>query len=175
MGIFSALSGKIYHFNSINTPIDNELAYRIRGLDDDAEKLVLAVAFDVAQQSILRIFHPDNGLHKKFIHSLSKDNLRNIWNIIIVFSIFTTLADEKSISREKLIKNITLVLGIDEHKLDLLFSFFENKDKGKQLMILWQVICNQIKPDLDNQDNFSKFTDFFVDIFNEKYEKIKSL
>lgn len=174
MGILSALSGKIYHFNSINTPIDNELAHRIKELDDDIEKLALAISFDVAQKSILQMFNPDNGVHRKFINDLSKDNLRNIWNILIIWTILTIISNKENINKEKLIKNTTLVLGLDEHKIDLSFAFFKDKKQAQQLMVLWHIICNQIKQDLDDENNFTEFTNFFVDIFNANYNKLSN-
>ena len=44
MGLFSALSGKIYRFNSINQPIDNGIAAKIKGLEDTPE-CILGVDF----------------------------------------------------------------------------------------------------------------------------------
>ena len=41
MGLFSALSGKIYRFNSINIPIDNGIAARIKELDESSTERIL--------------------------------------------------------------------------------------------------------------------------------------
>lgn len=174
MGILNALSGKIYHFNSVNTPIANELAQRVKGLNDDIEKLAIAISYDIAQKSILELFNPDYGILKKYIKDLSKDNLQKIWSIIIVWTILTILNNKEYINKEKLINNTTIVLDLNEHEIELLFTFFRDKEQTQQLMILWRIICNHVDQDLDDIDNFIDFTNFFVDIFNSKYNKLST-
>jgi len=169
MGIFSALSGKIYHFNSINTPIDNELAHRIKELDNSIGKIALSASFNVAQATILQIFHPDKGVLKNYIHKLDKDDLRNIWHIIITYVIWQVVMNKDDNSKNDIIKKTTLVLGMDEHKLDLSFIFFKNKKQDEQLTMLWHIICNQIQPNLDDEKNLFEFSKLFVDIYNKLF------
>lgn len=173
MGILSALSGKIYHFNSINTPIDNELAHRVQELDDSLEKLVLAVSFDVSSQSVLEMFHPDNGMFKKYINDLSKDNLRNIWNILIVWVAFQISEGNQNVNRKKVLKNLALVLGLNDRKIDMLSIPFKDKKQDYQLIALWDIICNQIGIKSDN-DSFNKFADLFINVFNKNFEKLNN-
>ena len=71
MGLFSALSGKIYRFNSINIPIDNGM-FR-KSLDTlTAENLakVYYVVLDLSVSSIIKL--PLNIDEKNIIDGLSK-------------------------------------------------------------------------------------------------------
>jgi len=169
MGIFSALSGKIRHFNSINTPIDNELAHRIKELDDSIGKIALLASFDVAQNTILQIFHPDNGILKNYILKLDKDGLRKIWHIIITYVIWQVVKNKDETEKTDIILKTALALGIDEHKLELSFIFFKDKKQNEQLIMLWHIICNQIQPNLDDEKNLFEFSKLFTDIYNKLF------
>src|SRR3989339_319634 len=92
MGIFSALSGKIYRFNSINIPIDNGIAERMKKLDESYERLIIIMAFGIAQQVIQEVFHPDRGIFKKSLDSLTKDSLEKIYYIILDSSLSQIIA-----------------------------------------------------------------------------------
>jgi len=172
MGLFSALSGKIYHFNSINTPIDNELAHRVTELDDNLEKMVLAVSFDVSSELILEIFHPDRGIYKKYIQNLSKDNLRNVWNILVIWVALEISKGNKNVNKKEVLKNITIVLGLNTRKINILSVPFKDKKQDYKLMALWNIICNQIGAE-SNNDILNKFANLFISIFDKKFEKLK--
>lgn len=174
MGLFSALSGKTYHYNSINTPIDNELADRIRELDVSAEKAILAMFFDITQKNVQGIFNPDTGIMKEHIQGMDRIRLKRIWNILIIYLLWHTLEDRQGTAkRKKLIKQATLVLGIDEHKMDIYFIPFKEKPYPEQLIALWNLICVQIGPDLDNYDNLTIFADMYAEIYNNAISKYK--
>ena len=167
MGLFSALSGKIYHFNSINTPIDNELAKKIKDLDDSIGKIALLVSFGVAQETISEIFHPDNGILRNYIKNLEKSGFRIIWNSIMTYVIWNILEEKNENEKNDIIKKTMLVLEMDKHKLDLHFIIYKNKSQIEQLCILWQIICNQIQPGLDNDNNTFEFSNIFIDVYNK--------
>jgi len=78
--------------------------------------------------------------------------------------------DEKT-NYKKVLNNLSLLLGLDENKIEIFFSMFKDKTQDKQLMLLWNIISNNIKPDIDNKDNFKKFTEAFINIFNYNYQK----
>lgn len=166
MSIFSALNGNIYHFNSINTPIDNELAYRIKGLDDSVGKITLSASFDIALKTVLQIFHPNDGIFKNYINKLNKDSLREIWYLIIIYVIWQII-EIRDDDKDDIIKKSTLVLGVDEHRLNLYFMFFKDKEQNEQIFRLWHFICNQINPNLDNEENLFEFHKLFTDNYNK--------
>lgn len=168
MGILSALSGQIYHFNKINTPIHNEMAHRIAQIDESIGKVSLAAALSIAQKSVAIIFDPNNGILKNHVNSLDRDKLKRIYDIIIAWVILQCIRKKQNDSDTKdLIKCTTLVLGLDEHKIDIMFTFFLNKNQQEQIVLLWNMICNQIQPELDNEDNTLDFFNQFIVFYNE--------
>lgn len=173
MGIFSALNGKIYRFNSINTPIDNELANRIENLDNSTEKLILIMAFGVAQDTIQNIFHPDHGSFKNVLQNLEKDNLRYIYNIIMIYIMLNSLNLIKKVDEKLLKKNAMIVLGLDDKKIEILFTLFKNKPEAEQMIFLWDLICAQIRIGLEYEDLMEN-AKIFTEIYNNRYNRLKN-
>ncbi|MBT4209955.1 MAG: hypothetical protein HOE19_03525 [Candidatus Komeilibacteria bacterium] len=164
MGLFSALSGKIYKFNSINTPMSNELDSKIFGLSDTPSQNIIRRGFFLAQQMILIMFHPDEGMFRTSISDLNSNKLKNIWNTIIIWDVSS---NDREYNADKLIESCSVVLGLEKRKIEILLEMFKGEDNTKKNMQLWIMICAQISEDADSSDNFSTFKSI-IDYISEE-------
>jgi hypothetical protein len=111
MGLFSALSGKIYRFNSINQPIDNGIAAKIKGLEDTPERFLLIAAFGITQEMVGQIFHPDHGMFRKSLDSLTAESLAKVYYIVLDLSVSSIIKLPLNIEEKNIIDGLSKVSG----------------------------------------------------------------
>jgi predicted nuclease with TOPRIM domain len=166
MGIFSSLSGNNYHLNSILKPINSELADRIRALNPSVEQTGFTIAFDAATKIIMNLFHPDTGLFKTVIKQLEKDNMRKIYEILMLYILIDMCTREDAVEeleKEKVIKTASIVFGLTEHKINELCSLFDNLSLKESIPLLWESICRLSNKDLRDSDNLYIFATIYRD------------
>lgn len=169
MGLFSALSGKTYHLNSIITPINNEIVDKIKNLKESKEKGAFFVSFNVTQKIIMTIFHPDEGIFSDVIKQLNSDRLRKIYEILIMFIISEMLFGKnkvESLKKEEIYKNAKIVLGLNTDQQNVLFSLFENKTIEDKMSLLWESICRNANKNLLDDENLMMFMRLYADSYD---------
>jgi hypothetical protein len=167
MGLFDALTGKIWRFNSINIPIDNSIASRIKELDESSEKLLIVLAFGISQQMISQIFNPDVGILRKSLDSLTANKLEQIYHTLMDYSmcllIKLPLPETNSDTEDTHISCLAKVLLSEDHKIKADILAYTKSDSG--VMGLYENICSI----LGHQPN-SKETILFFGSFMEIYK-----
>jgi len=169
MGILSALSGKIYHFNSINTPIDNDISGRISKLDNSIEKISLAACFDISQRMVLGMFDPDNGMFSSKVKSLSEKKLRTIWFILMLACVELTISsagNEISYGQNMVVQLANLFDQSQERINDLISEGKMQKIDSLFFTEIWYQICSVLEEDPENKINSTAFITAFSDIYD---------
>jgi len=170
MGLFSALSGKIYRFNSINIPIDNGMAERIKKLDESYERLVIIMAFGIAQQIIQEIFHPDHGVFKKSLDSLTKDSLEKIYYIILDSSLNQIIAvPVLNIDQEKLINEYAKVAQSTQDVKTADINIYKQAESG--VMKAYENVCLLLNRKGEAQSAIS-FGTTYLNLYNSVVDKL---
>ncbi len=179
MGLFSALTGKVYRFNSINIPIDNGIATRIKEIDEvaeAAEKLFLAMAFDVAQKMVGQIFYLDHEIFKKSLDSLTKESLEKIYYILLDLSV-SVIIQIPSIKvnidlKKNIILNLAKISGSTiDNKTEDIANYME---ANSGVMKAYENICFVLGRQEDSQSAIL-FCATFLRIHNEAMTKLGDL
>lgn len=171
MGLFSALSGKIYRFNSINIPIDNGIATRIKELDESStERILLTMAFGITQEMIGLIFHPDNGIFRKSLDLLTKESLGktyyDLMDLVVSQLIQTPLFN---INTEKLITDFATISQSTAEQKATDIEVYKKTDSG--VMKAYKNICHNLDRQEDSQSSIL-FGTSFIKIYNEVINKL---
>lgn len=169
MGLFSALSGKIYRFNSINQPIDNGIAAKIKGLEDTPERFLLIAAFGITQETVGQIFHPDNGMFRKSLDSLTAESLAKVYYILLDLSVSSITKLPLNIDEKNLIEGLSKVSGQVTDKTEEDIASYTKADSG--VIKAYENICLALKRQEDSQTAIL-FGTTFMKIYNEVVEKI---
>jgi hypothetical protein len=169
MGLFSALSGKIYRFNSINQPIDNGIAAKIKGLEDTPERFLLIAAFGITQEMVGQIFHPDHGMFKKSLDSLTAESLAKIYYVLMDLSVSSILKLPLNIDEKGLIAGLSKVSGQSTDKTIEDIANYTKADSG--VMKAYENTCSALGREQDSQSAIL-FGTTFMKIYNEVVEKI---
>ena len=171
MGLFSALSGKIYRFNSINIPIDNGIAARIKQLDESStERLLLVMAFGITQEMIGLIFHPDNGIFRKSLDSLTKESLGETYYVLLDLSVSQIMqAPMLNIDSEKIISSFAKISESTADKKTEDIEVYKKADSS--VMKAYENICLNLNRQGEAQSAIS-FGTSFLNIYNEVITKL---
>lgn len=169
MGLFSALSGKIYRFNSINQPIDNGIAAKIKGLEDTPERFLLIAAFGITQETVGQIFHPDNGMFRKSLDSLTAESLAKVYYILLDLSVSSITKLPLNIDEKNLIEGLSKVSGQATDKTEEDIASYTKADSG--VIKAYENICLALERQEDSQTAIL-FGTTFMKIYNEVVEKI---
>ena len=169
MGLFSALSGKIYRFNSINQPIDNSIAAKIKGLEDTPERFLLIAAFGITQETVGQIFHPDNGMFRKSLDSLTAESLAKVYYILLDLSVSSITKLPLNIDEKNLIEGLSKVSGQATDKTEEDIASYTKADSG--VIKAYENICLALERQEDSQTAIL-FGTTFMKIYNEVVEKI---
>jgi len=171
MGLFSALSGKIYRFNSINIPIDNGIAARIKELDESStDRILLTMAFGITQEMVGLIFHPDNGIFRKSLDSLTKDNLEKTYYVLLDLSVSQIIQTPMlNINSENLINNFAKISQSTASKKIEDVEIY--KKANSSVMKAYENICLNLSRQEDAQSAIS-FGSIFLKIYNEVITKL---
>jgi len=171
MGLFSALSGKIYRFNSINQPIDNGIAAKIKGLEDIPERFLLIAAFGITQEMVGQIFHPDQGMFRKSLDSLTAESLAKIYYILLDLSVSSIIKLPLNIDEKTLVDGLSKVSGQATNKTEEDIASYTKADSG--VMKAYENTCSALGREQDSQTAIL-FGTTFMKIYNEVVEKIGS-
>lgn len=169
MGLFSALSGKIYRFNSINQPIDNGIAAKIKGLEDTPERFLLIAAFGITQEMVGQIFHPDHGMFRKSLDTLTAESLAMVYYILMDLSVSSILKLPLNIDEKGFIAGLSKVSGqsIDKTMEDI--ANYTKADSG--VMKAYENTCSALGREQDSQSAIL-FGTTFMKIYDEVVTKI---
>ncbi len=104
--LFSALTGKIAHFNSINQPIDNGIGAKIRALEESPEKILAIYTFGMTQEIVSSIFNPNDGVFHNRVSTLTPEMMSGIYRTLMDASASAILASQafKDEVKDKLIE-----------------------------------------------------------------------
>lgn len=171
MGLFSALSGKIYRFNSINIPIDNGIAARIKGLDESSmERILLTMVFGITQEMIGLIFHPDNGIFRKSLDSLTKESLEKTYYALLNLGVSQIIQTPMlNIDSEKLISSFAKISESTTEKKSEDIEVYKKADSS--VMKAYENICLNLDRQGEAQSAIS-FGTSFINIYNEVIIKL---
>jgi len=171
MGLFSALSGKIYRFNSINIPIDNGIAARIKELDESStERILLTMSFGITQEMVGLIFHPDNGIFRKSLDSLTKESLEKTYYVLMDLSVSQIIqAPMLNINSENLISSFAKISQSTVDKKTEDIEVYKKADSG--VMKAYESICLNLNRQGDAQSAIP-FGTSFLKIYNEVITKL---
>jgi len=171
MGLFSALSGKIYHFNSINIPIDNGIAARIKELDESStERILLTMAFGITQEMVGLIFHPDNGIFRKSLNSLTKESLGETYYVLMDLSVSQIIQTHMlNVDNEKLISDFAKISQSNTEKKTKDIEVYKNAESG--VMKAYENICQNLNREGDAQTAVP-FGTSFIKIHNDVMTKL---
>ena len=169
MGLFSALSGKIYRFNSINQPIDNGIAAKIKGLEDTPERFLLIAAFGITQEMVGQIFHPDHGMFRKSLDTLTAESLAKVYYILLDLSVSSIIKLPLNIEEKNLIDGLSKVSGQATDKTEQDIASYMKADSG--VMKAYENTCLALGRQEDSQTAIL-FGTTFMRIYNEVVEKI---
>ena len=171
MGLFSALSGKIYRFNSINIPIDNGIAARIKELDESStERILLTMAFGITQEMVGLIFHPDDGIFRKSLDSLTKESLEKTYYVLMDLSISQIIQTPMlNIDEKGLINDFAQISKstADKKKEDV--EIYKKAESG--VMKAYENICQNLSREGDAQTAIP-FGTSFIKIHNDVMTKL---
>lgn len=177
MGLLSALSEKIYHFNSINTPIDNELNKKILELENSIEKVSLIAAFYISQKMVLGMFNPDNGMFNNKIKLLTTQKLKTIWTMLIIASVeqLISTAGLESDYGITVIHNTSKILNIPTDEIVNFIKLNTNDSESENIVLveIWDKICDTINEDPKNSVNSTAFIYAFSDLYNTQIREVK--
>jgi len=168
MGILSALSGKVYHFNTINTPINNDLNSRIKNLEKSIEQIYLLACFDVSQKIIFGMFDPDNGMFAKQIKTLTEKSLKSIWFILMLACVEHAILDREkdNIFGQNMIDKLADIFEQSPAKIHSLIEIGNMKEIDDLFFIeIWHQICNVIEENPENKINSTALTIAFIDLY----------
>ena len=169
MGLFSALSGKIYRFNSINQPIDNGIAAKIKGLEDTPERFLLIAAFGITQEMVGQIFHPDHGMFRKSLDSLTAESLAKIYYILLDLSVSSIIKLPLNIDEKNIIEGLSKVSGQATDKTVEDIASYTKADSG--VMKAYENTCLALGRQEDSQTAIL-FGTTFMKIYEEVVAKI---
>ena len=169
MGLFSALSGKIYRFNSINQPIDNGIAAKIKGLEDTPERFLLIAAFGITQEMVGQTFHPDHGMFKKSLDSLTAESLAKVYYLLLDLSVSSITKLPLNIDEKNLIDGLSKVSGQATDKTEGDISSYTKADSG--VMKAYENTCSALSREQDSQTAIL-FGTTFMKIYDEVVAKI---
>ena len=169
MGLFSALSGKIYRFNSINQPIDNGIAAKIKGLEDIPERFLLIAAFGITQKMVSQIFHPDNGMFRKSLDALTAESLAKIYYVLTDLSVSSILKLPLNIDEKGLIAGLSKVSGQSTDKTAEDIANYTKADSG--VMKAYENTCSALGKEQDSQTTIL-FGTTYMKIYEDVVEKI---
>ena len=169
MGLFSALSGKIYRFNSINQHIDNRIAAIIKGLEDTAERFLLIAAFGITQEMIGQIFHPDRGMFKKSLNSLTAESLERVYYILLDLSVSSIMKLPLNIDEKNIIDGLSKVSGQSTDKTAIDIVSYTKADSG--VLEAYEKTCLTLGIQDDSQTAIL-FGTTFIKTYSEVVEKI---
>ena len=171
MGLFSALSGKIYRFNSINIPIDNGIAARIKELEESStERILLTMAFGTTQEMVGLIFHPDNGIFRKSLDSLTKESLEKIYYVLMDLSISQIIQTPMlNIDNKSLISSFAKISQSTEDKKIEDVETYKKAESG--VMKAYENICQNLNREGDAQSAIP-FGTSFINIHNDVMTKL---
>lgn len=168
MGLLSALSGKIWHFNTINTPIDNDIHNKIMALDNSPEKISLGACFWTSQKMVLGMFEPDAGMFKDNIKSLTERSMKTVWIILMnacVEQVISALGHESKYA-QNMVEKVAYVLGQPHEEIKELINLGNSIEMSDFFLELWEKICTTIGADPKNEASFIAFTTAFSDIYD---------
>lgn len=171
MGLFSALTGKIYRFNSINIPIDNGIAASIKELDESStERILLTMAFGITQEMVGLIFHPDNGIFRKSLDSLTKESLGKIYYVLMDLSVSQIIQTPMlNIDSKSLINSFAKISQSTADKKTEDVESYKKAESG--VMKAYENICQNLNREGDAQSAIS-FGTSFINIHNEVITKL---
>lgn len=169
MGLFSALSGKIYRFNSINQPIDNGIAAKIKGLEDTPERFLLIAAFGITQEMVGQIFHPDQGMFRKSLDSLTAESLAKIYYILLDLSVSSIIKLPLNIDEKTLVDGLSKVSGQATNKTEEDIASYTKANSG--VMKAYENTCSALGREQDSQTAVL-FGTTFMKIYDEVVAKI---
>ena len=169
MGLFSALSGKIYRFNSINQPIDNGIAAKIKGLEDTPERFLLIAAFGITQEVVGQIFHPDHGMFRKSLDSLTAESLAKVYYILLDLSVSSIIKLPLNIEEKNIIEGLSKVSGQATDKTVEDIACYTKADSG--VMKAYENTCLALGRQEDSQTAIL-FGTTFMKIYEEVVAKI---
>lgn len=171
MGLFSALSGKIYRFNSINIPIDNGIAARIKELDESStERILLTMAFGITQEMVGLIFHPDNGIFRKSLDALTKESLEKTYYVLMDLSVSQIIqAPVLNVDSENLIANFAKISQSTVDKKTEDIEVYKKAESG--VMKAYENICENLNIKGEAQSAIP-FGTSFINIHNEVMTKL---
>ncbi|MFA5169127.1 MAG: hypothetical protein WC420_00055 [Candidatus Paceibacterota bacterium] len=175
MGFLSSLgnmlSGRIYHFNSINAPIDNSIAAKIKRLDDAPERFLLIMSFGITQEMVGQVFHPDSGIFKKSLESLTAESLTKIYFILLDLSVSSIIKLPLNINERNIISGLSRVSDRAVNKTAENIKNYTEADSG--IMKAYENICSALNKE-QNKQTAILFGTTFMKIYNEIIEKIGS-
>jgi len=154
MGLFDALSGKIGYFNSIVVPNHNEIAARIRNLEDIESASVFA---DVLNKIISRfiVYTFKEGQLVKVVKNYTTDDIKKLYAVLMIWSAvdFVNLG----IDQKKIAELLKRVLDYSEKDLNDAWELLKHKEQG-ELIKLWTEIAKILKIDPKNEEAFLSFS-----------------
>ena len=150
--LFSALTGKIAHFNEVNRPIDNELGAKIRALEESPEKLLAIYTFGLTQEIVSAIFNPNDGVFRGSTSSLTPEVMKSIYNTLMDVSAHTILLPGifKDEVKEKFIE--TLAKFTDSTKEAKEADIKRYSDTNSSVMKVYENIISLLKVREDGRD-----------------------
>ena len=169
MGLFSALSGKIFRFNSINIPIDNGIASSIKALEDRPESILLIGAFGITQEMVSRVFHPDHGMFRNSLDVLTSESLAEVYNVLMDLSVSSILALSLNIDEKRFIAGLSKVSGQSIDKKTRELESYLQADTG--VMKAYENICSALCREEDPQSTIL-FGVTHLKIYDEFVEEI---
>lgn len=107
MGIFAALKGDIYHFNSNAVPVLNDIFAKLNSLDESEEKEYLLKKLVISNTGIDMLFHPDTGIIRGEVKKFDKEAFYVLHEMTILFLI----SHFKSVSLERAEKSRKLFIN----------------------------------------------------------------
>ena len=169
MGLFSALSGKIYRFNSINQPIDNGITAKIKGLEDTPERFLLIGAFGITQEMVGQAFHPDHGMISKSLDTLTAESLAKVYYVLMDLSVSSILKLPLNIDEKSFIAGLSKVSGQSIDKTTEDIASYTKADSG--VMKAYENTCSALGREQDSQSAIL-FGTTFMKIYDEVVAKI---
>jgi hypothetical protein len=169
MGLFSALSGKIYRFNSINIPIDNGIATKIKGLDDTPERFLLIGTFGITQEMVGQTFHPDHGIFRKSLDTLTAESLAKVYCVLLDLSVSSILKLPLNIDEKGLVAGLSQASGQSTDKTAENIANYTKADSG--IMKAYENTCSALGREQDSQSAIL-FGTTFMKIYDEVVAKI---
>lgn len=173
--LFDALTGKIGHFNSINRPIDNGIASRIRELaedskpDESGEVLLITFSFGITQEVVSDLFHPDNGIFRKILGSITEDGLERVYKTIMDLSLFQIMQLPLNIRKEILINNFAKVFESTPAGKEADVKVYEGAESS--VMKAYEATCRHLNVSEDAQGAIS-FNSSFMKAFERATAKL---